>query len=102
MLQLGQKVVDNPVYLSDLGAALTAGDTKELMDVMVTIQTNVKAQSHSVNKLSTSNILISFQFDRTKKIIWNFKISMRISCNTFLVYWFVKLRVHLTNHEDET
>jgi len=36
MLQLGQKVVDNPVYLSDLGAALTAGDTKELMDVMVT------------------------------------------------------------------
>ena len=25
MLQLGQRVVDNPVYLSDLGAALTAG-----------------------------------------------------------------------------
>jgi hypothetical protein len=38
MLQLGQKVVDNPVYLSDLGAALTAGDTKELMDVMVILQ----------------------------------------------------------------
>ena len=35
MLQLGQRVVDNPVYLSDLGAALTAGDTKELTDVMV-------------------------------------------------------------------
>ena len=28
MLQLGQRVVDNPVYLSDLGAALTAGKTK--------------------------------------------------------------------------
>jgi Lon-like ATP-dependent protease len=35
MLQLGQRVVDNPVYLSDLGAALTAGDTQELVDVMV-------------------------------------------------------------------
>ena len=34
MLQLGQRVVDNPVYLSDLGAALTAGETKELMDVL--------------------------------------------------------------------
>jgi hypothetical protein len=35
MLHLGQRVVDNPIYLSDLGAALTAGDTKELMDVLV-------------------------------------------------------------------
>ena len=35
MLQVGQRVVDNPVYLSDLGAALTAGDTKELIDVLV-------------------------------------------------------------------
>merc|ERR1712098_344102 len=32
MLQLGQRVVDNPVYLSDLGAALTAGETKDLVD----------------------------------------------------------------------
>ena len=30
MLQLGQRVVDNPVYLSDLGAALTAGKTKDI------------------------------------------------------------------------
>ena len=28
MFQLGGRVVDNPVYLSDLGAALTAGDTR--------------------------------------------------------------------------
>ena len=35
MLHLGQRVVDNPVYLSDLGAALTAGDTKELQEVLV-------------------------------------------------------------------
>ena len=34
MLQLGQRVVDNPVYLSDLGAALTAGETKDLVDVL--------------------------------------------------------------------
>ena len=30
MLQIGQRIVDNPVYLSDLGAALTAGDTQDL------------------------------------------------------------------------
>jgi len=34
MLQFGQRVVDNPVYLSDLGAALTGGETPELMAVI--------------------------------------------------------------------
>merc|ERR1719228_2651926 len=34
MLQFGQRVVDNPVYLSDLGAALTGGETQELMAVI--------------------------------------------------------------------
>jgi len=34
MLQFGQRVVDNPVYLSDLGAALTGGETGELMEVL--------------------------------------------------------------------
>jgi Lon-like ATP-dependent protease len=34
MLQIGQRVVDNPVYLSDLGAALTAGETNELFEVL--------------------------------------------------------------------
>jgi len=34
MLQFGQRVVDNPVYLSDLGAALTGGETGELMGVL--------------------------------------------------------------------
>jgi len=34
MLQFGQRVVDNPVYLSDLGAALTGGETTELMAVI--------------------------------------------------------------------
>ena len=34
MLQFGQRVVDNPVYLSDLGAALTGGETIDLMAVL--------------------------------------------------------------------
>lgn len=34
MLQVNFRVVDNPVYLSDLGAALTSGETKELVDVL--------------------------------------------------------------------
>lgn len=34
MLHLGQRIVDNPVYLSDLGAALTGGETKELLEVL--------------------------------------------------------------------
>ena len=34
MLQYGQRVVDNPVYLSDLGAALTGGETGDLMSVL--------------------------------------------------------------------
>ena len=36
MLQYGQRVVDNPVYLSDLGAALTGGETEDLMAVLET------------------------------------------------------------------
>ena len=38
MLQFGQRVVDNPVYLSDLGAALTGGETEELMKVFLSIK----------------------------------------------------------------
>merc|ERR1719228_3177787 len=34
MLQFGQRGVDNPVYLSDLGAALTGGETADLMAVI--------------------------------------------------------------------
>lgn len=34
MLHQGQRVVDNPVYLSDLGAALTAAEAKELQEVL--------------------------------------------------------------------
>lgn len=34
MLHQGQRVVDNPVYLSDLGAALTGADAAELQEVL--------------------------------------------------------------------
>jgi len=34
MLHQGQRVVDNPVYLSDLGAALTGADPQELQQVL--------------------------------------------------------------------
>lgn len=34
MMQQGQRVVDNPVYLCDLGAALTAADAKEQQEIL--------------------------------------------------------------------
>ena len=34
MLHQGQRVVDNPVYLSDLGAALTGAEAAELQAVL--------------------------------------------------------------------
>ncbi|XP_071964828.1 lon protease homolog, mitochondrial-like [Antedon mediterranea] len=34
MIQAGQRVIDNPIYLSDLGAALTGADPNELQEVL--------------------------------------------------------------------
>ncbi|XP_041371412.1 lon protease homolog, mitochondrial-like [Gigantopelta aegis] len=34
IIQAGQRVIDNPVYISDLGAALTAGEAEELQKVL--------------------------------------------------------------------
>lgn len=34
MLHQGQRVVDNPVYLSDLGAALTGAEAADLQAVL--------------------------------------------------------------------
>lgn len=33
-MQAGQRVVDNPIYLSDMGAALTGAESHELQDVL--------------------------------------------------------------------
>jgi Lon-like ATP-dependent protease len=40
LLQSGQRVVDNPVYLSDLGAALTNSDSKEQQEVLEELNVN--------------------------------------------------------------
>lgn len=42
-MQAGQRVVDNPIYLSDMGAALTGAESHELQDVLE--ETNVSAMS---------------------------------------------------------
>lgn len=34
MMQAGQRVIDNPIYLSDMGAALTGAESYELQDVL--------------------------------------------------------------------
>uniref|UniRef100_A0A8C5CCH1 Lon protease homolog, mitochondrial n=2 Tax=Gadus morhua TaxID=8049 RepID=A0A8C5CCH1_GADMO len=34
MMQAGQRVVDNPIYLSDMGAALTGAESSELQDIL--------------------------------------------------------------------
>lgn len=41
MMHQGQRVVDNPVYLSDLGAALTAAESKELQEVLEEMDVSV-------------------------------------------------------------
>ena len=41
LLQSGQRVVDNPVYLSDLGAALTNSDSKEQQEVLEELNVNI-------------------------------------------------------------
>ena len=58
MLHLGQRVVDNPVYLSDLGAALTGGETKELFQVLA--EPNVK------ERLTLSLALLKKEYELSK------------------------------------
>lgn len=41
MMHQGQRVVDNPVYLSDLGAALTAAESKELQEVLEEVDVRI-------------------------------------------------------------
>lgn len=43
MMQAGHRVVDNPIYLSDMGAALTGAESHELQDVLE--ETNVSVAS---------------------------------------------------------
>lgn len=43
MLAQGQRVVDNPVYLSDLGAALTGAEPQELQAVLEEMDVSIRA-----------------------------------------------------------
>jgi len=58
MLQFGQRVVDNPVYLSDLGAALTGGETEELMQVL--------QEKNIPNRLMLSLNLLKKEYELSK------------------------------------
>uniref|UniRef100_A0A665SV77 Lon protease homolog, mitochondrial n=1 Tax=Echeneis naucrates TaxID=173247 RepID=A0A665SV77_ECHNA len=47
MMQAGQRVVDNPIYLSDMGAALTGAESHELQDILEEINVEEKIkQTH--------------------------------------------------------
>ena len=46
MLHQGQRVVDNPVYLADLGAALTAAEPAELQEVINEISVTIMINSN--------------------------------------------------------
>ena len=50
MLHQGQRVVDNPVYLSDLGAALTGADAQELQQVLEEMDVSNCIWSYHYNK----------------------------------------------------
>lgn len=49
MLHQGQRVVDNPVYLSDLGAALTGADAHELQQVLEEMDVSYRARNRRLN-----------------------------------------------------
>lgn len=54
MMQAGQRVVDNPIYLSDMGAALTGAESHELQDVLE--ETNVRLFRDDITKLLTFDV----------------------------------------------
>ena len=79
MLQLGQRVVDNPVYLSDLGAALTAGETHELQEVLA--ETNIPP-ALSWNILSGFEVVV----EKPEKIIFSeLDSKAKLLPNTYLL-----------------
>ncbi|MGH0151165.1 UNVERIFIED_CONTAM: hypothetical protein FKN15_032541 [Acipenser sinensis] len=61
MMQAGHRVVDNPIYLSDMGAALTGAESHELQDVLE--ETNVEEKI----KLTHRKYLLQEQLKIIKK-----------------------------------
>lgn len=60
MLHQGQRVVDNPVYLSDLGAALTGADAEELQQVLEEMDVSALILLQIKFKKFTKNLKIIF------------------------------------------
>ncbi|XP_078054201.1 lon protease homolog, mitochondrial isoform X1 [Mustelus asterias] len=58
MMQAGQRVVDNPIYLSDMGAALTGAESHELQEVLE--ETNIP------NRLYKALSLLKKEFELSK------------------------------------
>ncbi|KAL5005304.1 hypothetical protein ScPMuIL_018760 [Solemya velum] len=58
IIQAGQRVIDNPVYISDLGAALTAAEPNELQQVLE--ETNIP------NRLMLALSLLKKEFELSK------------------------------------
>ena len=48
MLNQGPKFIDSPVYLSDLGAALTAAEPQELQQVLEEMDASSIYNSHNI------------------------------------------------------
>lgn len=51
MMQAGQRVVDNPIYLSDMGAALTGAESHELQDILEEIHVSILHTQRPVKEL---------------------------------------------------
>ncbi|KAM4629470.1 lon protease homolog, mitochondrial [Polymixia lowei] len=58
MMQAGQRVVDNPIYLSDMGAALTGAESHELQDILE--ETNIP------NRLYKALSLLKKEYELSK------------------------------------
>ena len=70
MLHQGQRVVDNPVYLADLGAALTAAEPADLQEV--------------INEISVSTpFTVSLE---------SFTLFYKLGSNLYLIFWEVWVR----------
>lgn len=70
MLHQGQRVVDNPVYLADLGAALTAAEPADLQEV--------------INEISVSTpFTVSLE---------SFTLFYKLGSNLYFIFWEVWVR----------
>ena len=75
-LQAGQRVIDNPVYLSDLGAALTSGEAQELQAVLE--EQNIPERLMLVLNLLKKEYQMSMLQQKIGKEVWSTKWESKI------------------------